>query len=179
MDGIQHERNSICFGIDFLEIESIFDGSTIDFSEIKTIFFENTNFGKYQILKRSDELQKNFYNEKALEIYQLLPCNWTRPKDEQPFIKHGLMYVFIVLLPVCIQNLSSVYTCLLQDDPLSKTGYVGGNGTNISAGGSTDQRKVGPTTTALGKNVRKRSGKTTNASEEESDQDGGGGGEFQ
>ena len=86
-------------------------------------------------------------------------------------------------LYVCIQNLSSVYTCLLQDDPLSKTGYVGGNGTNISTGGSTDQRKVGPTTITLGKNVRKRSGgKTTNqASEEESDQDGGGGGggEFQ
>ena len=91
-----------------------------------------------------------------------------------------LIYIFLC---VCIQNLSSVYSCLLQDDPLSKTGYVGGNGTNISAGGSTDQRKVGPTTITLGKNVRKRSGgKTTNqASEEESDQDGGGGGggEFQ
>ena len=88
---------------------------------------------------------------------------------------------FFCLYVVCIQNLSSVYSCLLQDDPLSKTGYVGGNGTNISAGGSTDQRKVGPTTITLGKNVRKRSGgKTTNqASEEESDQDGGGGGEFQ
>ena len=89
-----------------------------------------------------------------------------------------MCFIYISLC-VCIQNLSSVYSCLLQDDPLSKTGYVGGNGTNISAGGSTDQRKVGPTTTALGKNVRKRSGKTTNASEEESDQDGGGGGEFQ
>ena len=95
-----------------------------------------------------------------------------------------MCFIYISLcLCVCIQNLSSVYTCLLQDDPLSKTGYVGGNGTNISAGGSTDQRKVGPTTITLGKNVRKRSGgKTTNqASEEESDQDGGGGGggEFQ
>ena len=92
-----------------------------------------------------------------------------------------MCFIYISLC-VCIQNLSSVYSCLLQDDPLSKTGYVGGNGTNISAGGSTDQRKVGPTTITLGKNVRKRSGgKTTNqASEEESDQDGvGGGGEFQ
>lgn len=54
------------------------------------------------------------------------------------------------------------------DDPLSKTGYVGGNSTNISA--STDQRKVGPTS-GLGKSVRKRSaaGKTE---ESESDQDG-------
>ena len=93
-----------------------------------------------------------------------------------------MCFIYISLC-VCIQNLSSVCSCLLQDDPLSKTGYVGGNGTNISAGGSTDQRKVGPTTITLGKNVRKRSGgKTTNqASEEESDQDGGGGGggEFQ
>ena len=93
-----------------------------------------------------------------------------------------MMYVFIFLFClVYVFRIYLVYTCLLQDDPLSKTGYVGGNGTNISAGGSTDQRKVGPTTVsaALGKNVRKRSGKTTNASEEESDQDGGGGGEFQ
>jgi len=88
-----------------------------------------------------------------------------------------LIYATALVMGLQVQTKNSK-----KDDPLSKTGYVGGNGTNISAGGSTDQRKVGPTTITLGKNVRKRSGgKTTNqASEEESDQDGGGGGgEFQ
>ena len=47
-------------------------------------------------MTRSDELQKNFYNEKALEIYQLLPCNRTKLKDKQPFIKHGLVSVLNV-----------------------------------------------------------------------------------
>ena len=85
-------RESIfCFGIDFWIIESIFDGSRIDFSKIKTNFSKIVIFSKKRILTRSDELQKNFYNEKALEIYQLLPCNQTRPKDKQPFIKHGLL----------------------------------------------------------------------------------------
>ena len=81
----------MCFGIDFRKIESIFDGSRIDFSKIKTNFSKIVIFSKKQILTRSDELQKNFYNEKALEIYQLLPCNRTRLKDEQSFIKHGLL----------------------------------------------------------------------------------------
>ena len=81
----------LCFGIDFRKIEFIFDGSKIDFSKIKTNFWKSDIFFQAWILTKSDELQKNFYNEKALEIYQLLPCNRTKPKDEQPFIKHGLM----------------------------------------------------------------------------------------
>ena len=85
-------RESIfCFGIDFWIIESIFDGSRIDFSKIKTNFSKIVIFSKKRILNRSDELQKNFYNGKALEIYQLLPCNRTKLKDKQPFIKHGLV----------------------------------------------------------------------------------------
>ena len=51
LDGIQHEKNSICFGIDFLEIESIFDGSRIDFSKIKTKIEKIMQIQKYQILK--------------------------------------------------------------------------------------------------------------------------------
>lgn len=105
----------------------------------------------------------------------------------------ALLRVLFCTVPSCCRAMCPCCKCCRKDeeteeliyatdDPLSKTGYVGGNGTNISAGGSTDQRKVGPTTITLGKNVRKRSGgKTTNqASEEESDQDGGGsgGGEF-
>jgi len=101
----------------------------------------------------------------------------------------ALLRVLFCTVPSCCRAMCPCCKCCRKDeeteeliyatdDPLSKTGYVGGNGTNISTGGSTDQRKVGPTTITLGKNVRKRSGgKTTNqASEEESDQDGGGGG---
>ena len=72
-----------------------------------------------------------------------------------------------ILTPPPSERYALCFSCVLQDDPLSKTGYVGGNSTNISAG--TDQRKVGPTSGLGSKSVRKRSGKT---SEEESDQDG-------
>ena len=90
-------RESIfCFGIDYWIIESIFDGSRIDFSRIKTNFSKIVIFSKKRILTRSDELQKNFYNEKALEICQLLPCNRTKLKDKSPFIKHGLPYLQLI-----------------------------------------------------------------------------------
>ena len=85
----------LCFGIDFLIIESIFDGSRIDFSKNQNKLVKDCNFSKKRILTRSDELQKNFCNEKALEIYQLLPCNRTKLKDKQPFIKHGLMHNYL------------------------------------------------------------------------------------
>ena len=54
------------------------------------------NFRHYQILRKSDEIKKNFFNKKVSEIHKYLAGNWTRPKDEVPYIRDGLMYLLLL-----------------------------------------------------------------------------------
>ena len=78
---IQHERNSICFGIDFKKIELIFDGSWIDFFKIKTKIEKIVKILNYQILKLCEFVQENFKRRKALYMWHLVGASGTPPKS--------------------------------------------------------------------------------------------------
>ena len=82
----QHKRNSMCFGIDILKIELIFDGSRIDFSKIKT------NYEKMEIIKfwRSQMSYKDFSNWKYFRKvwFPVISC-----LASQKSYKIGLMWM--------------------------------------------------------------------------------------
>ena len=61
------------------------------FSEIKTNLGNSRNFRNFEILRKSDKIKENFYNKKASELRKYLAGNWTRPNDEVPTIRHGLL----------------------------------------------------------------------------------------
>ena len=48
------------------------------------------NFRNYEILRKSEEIKRNFFNKKASDIHKYFPGNWTRPNDEVPYIRDGL-----------------------------------------------------------------------------------------
>ena len=50
-------------------------------------------FRNYEILRKSEEIKRNFFNKKASDIHKYFPGNWTRPNDEVPYIRDGLMMV--------------------------------------------------------------------------------------
>ena len=49
------------------------------------------NFRNYEILRKSEEIKRNFFNKKASDIHKYFPGNWTRPNDEVPYIRDGLV----------------------------------------------------------------------------------------
>ena len=48
-------------------------------------------FRNYEILRKSEEIKRNFFNKKASDIHKYFPGNWTRPNDEVPYIRDGLL----------------------------------------------------------------------------------------
>ena len=48
-------------------------------------------FRNYEILRKPDSKKRNFINKKASDIHKYFPGNWTRPNDEVPYIRDGLM----------------------------------------------------------------------------------------
>ena len=48
-------------------------------------------FRNYEILRKSEEIKRNFFNKKASDIHKYFPGNWTRPNDEVPYIRDGLV----------------------------------------------------------------------------------------
>ena len=61
-----YRESILCFGIDICKLESIFDGSGIDFPKIKTKLKKMWKFWNYQILKLSDGGHKNYKRRKDL-----------------------------------------------------------------------------------------------------------------
>ena len=49
-------------------------------------------FRNYEILRKSEEIKRNFFNKKASDIHKYFPGNWTRPNDEVPYIRDGLVH---------------------------------------------------------------------------------------
>ena len=42
-------------------------------------------------MRKSEEIKRNFFNKKASDIHKYFPGNWTRPNDEVPYIRDGLI----------------------------------------------------------------------------------------
>ena len=72
----------------------VFNGSGSIF-QIKTNL---GNFRNYEILRKSEEIKRNFFNKKASDIHKYFPGNWTRPNDEVPYIRDGLMTSYLNLM---------------------------------------------------------------------------------
>ena len=72
----------------------IFDGFLwfrIDFQKCKQRFRNFENSRNCWILTKSDKLQKNFFNENALELHIVHPRNWTNQKSNVTSIRDDLL----------------------------------------------------------------------------------------